>query len=188
MNKKVTAPEIVRYDGKRHAAGVSYLARQIANTMGLPLYITEDIGHAGYCHDIGKEYLPAALWDKPGKLTDEEYERMKQHTRLGFEVLRWSEFQRFAAQAALEHHEKWDGSGYWGYKGENISLAGRIVAVADVYDALRTARPYRPAWDCGRIIGYMESERNRSFDTEVVDALLHFLKQERAQKSEVNLL
>src|SRR4029079_17251229 len=100
-------------------------------------------------HDVGKIAVPDAILSKPGKLTDAEFEQMKTHAAVGGQMLTGSAFAllEVAEEIALTHHERWDGSGYpGGLPAEEIPMAGRIVAVADVYDALTHVRPYKPAW------------------------------------------
>ena len=129
-------------------------------------------------HDIGKVAIPDAVLKKPGKLTDEEYEIMKTHTTIGYNLLRGSnrELLRTAAHIAHEHHEKWDGTGYpRGLKGEEIHLYGRITAVADVFDALGSDRVYKKAWELERIINLFREERGRHFDPKLVDVFMEQL-------------
>jgi HD-GYP domain-containing protein (c-di-GMP phosphodiesterase class II) len=126
-------------------------------------------------HDIGKVAIPDSILQKPGALTQEEFEQMKSHTEIGYQLLRHSrrELLRTAAIIAREHHEKWDGSGYpQGLKGEDIHIYGRITAVADVFDALGSPRVYKPAWELDRMLALFEAERGKHFDPAVVDALI----------------
>ncbi|QJD83745.1 HD domain-containing phosphohydrolase [Cohnella herbarum] len=123
-------------------------------------------------HDIGKVAIPDAVLNKPGKLTDEEFEIIKSHTRIGHQLLRGSkrELLRTASIVAEQHHEKWDGSGYpEGKKGEEIHIFGRITAVADVFDALSAERVYKAAWPLDKIENLFREERGRHFDPAVVD-------------------
>lgn len=131
-------------------------------------------------HDIGKVGIPDAILLKPGKLSKEEFEIMKTHAQLGSDALEKTEaelgdcsFLRFAREIARSHHEKWDGSGYPnGLEGENIPLSGRLMAVADVYDALISKRVYKPAFDHDRAMKIIKEGRAAHFDPDIVDALL----------------
>jgi len=132
-------------------------------------------------HDIGKVGIPDAILLKPGKLTDEEFEIMKSHAVLGHNALLSAEeqgvsensFLRYAREIANGHHEKWDGSGYpAGLAGENIPLSARLMAVADVYDALISKRVYKPAFPHEKAVELIVEQRGRHFDPKVVDALL----------------
>jgi response regulator RpfG family c-di-GMP phosphodiesterase len=131
-------------------------------------------------HDIGKIGIPDSILLKVGPLSDEERTIMKTHSQLGHDILKHSEREvlQAAATIALEHHERWDGLGYpKGLKGENIHIFGRIVAMADVFDALGTKRVYKEAWLLGEVKAYFKEERGRSFDPRLVDLFLeHFHK------------
>ncbi len=126
-------------------------------------------------HDVGKLGTPDHILLKPGKLTAEEFVIMKQHASIGYEILKGSAspYMQLAATIALSHHERFDGTGYPnGLTGEDIPLVGRIVAVADVFDALSSSRPYKPAWDIDRARSFLESGRGTHFDPACVDAML----------------
>lgn len=129
-------------------------------------------------HDIGKVAIPDAVLNKPGKLTDEEYEIIKNHTQIGYQLLKGSKRKllRAAAIVAQQHHEKWDGGGYPnGLRGEDIHIFGRITAVADVFDALSAERVYKPAWPIEKIENLFREERGRHFDPKVVDVFFREL-------------
>ena len=124
-------------------------------------------------HDIGKIGIKDDILLKPGKLTPEEFMIMKEHTLIGYEILKDSpsKFLKMGAVIALGHHEKFDGSGYpHGRKGDEIPKVARIVAVADVYDALVSERPYKHAWSIQTALDYMTKQRGIHFDPECFDA------------------
>ena len=126
-------------------------------------------------HDVGKIAIPDSVLLKPGPLNKDEIEVMRQHPRIGHELLSGSQnrFIQTGAVIALRHHERFDGSGYPdGLVGEEIPLEARIVAVADVFDALVSPRPYKQAWDMDAALGYLYSQRGRLFDPRCVDALM----------------
>lgn len=139
-------------------------------------------------HDIGKVGVPDAILLKPGKLDDDEFEIMKSHATLGAEALQLAEselgdcsFLRFAKEIALSHHEKWDGSGYpAGLKGENIPLSGRLMAVADVYDALISKRVYKPAFSHEKAMELIKEGKGQHFDPDIVDTF--FLIEEEVKQ------
>jgi response regulator RpfG family c-di-GMP phosphodiesterase len=130
-------------------------------------------------HDVGKVGIPDAILLKPGKLTDDEFVIMKTHARLGAEALHVAEkelgsnsFMSYAREIAESHHEKWDGSGYpAGIKGTDIPIAARLMAVADVYDALISKRVYKPAFSHDKAMGIIREGRGSHFDPDIVDAL-----------------
>lgn len=130
-------------------------------------------------HDVGKVGIPDAILLKPGKLTDDEFKIMKTHASLGAEALQVAEkelgsnsFMRFAREIAQTHHEKWDGSGYpAGLKGDDIPMSGRLMAVADVYDALISKRVYKPAFPHAKAMEIIREGRGKHFDPDIVDAL-----------------
>ena len=126
-------------------------------------------------HDVGKVGTPDAILLKPGKLSADEFVIMKQHASIGYELLKDSNSPVLimAAEIALTHHEKFDGSGYpHGLANEAIAQSGRIVAVADVFDALTSIRPYKPAWELDRAISFLKEQSGTHFDPECVEAFL----------------
>ncbi len=157
----------------QHIRRVSEYSKVIARSMGLSEEEQEDIRLASTMHDIGKLMIPSEILDKPGKLTDEEYAVMKTHTTWGGRLLDKVEgdVMGLARDIALEHHERADGKGYpEGKTKDEISLAGRIVAVADVYDALTSRRSYKNAWDEKDAKAEILKGRGTQFDADVVDA------------------
>ncbi|MCZ8154952.1 MAG: response regulator [Leptospira sp.] len=133
---------------------------------------------ASMMHDLGKIGIPDEILLKPGKLTIEEFEIMKTHTTIGAELLSKSDSQLLilAETIALAHHEKWNGSGYpKGLSGTEIPLEARIVAIADVFDALTSERPYKKAWSVEDTINLIQSEKGKHFDPELVDAFIEIL-------------
>ncbi|NOV00834.1 HD domain-containing phosphohydrolase [Paenibacillus planticolens] len=129
-------------------------------------------------HDIGKVAIPDSVLNKPGKLTDEEFKIMQQHTLIGYNLLKKSKrhILKTAAIVAYEHHEKWNGRGYpRGIKGEDIHIYGRITAIADVFDALGSERVYKKAWELDRILQLIQEERGEHFDPKIVDVFFQQL-------------
>ena len=136
---------------------------------------TRQMSLAATMHDVGKIAVPDAILLKPGALTPEERREMEQHAERGRRILSGSAspVMRLAAEIAGSHHERWDGTGYpQGLTGEAIPLSGRMVAVADVFDALISARSYKPAWSLERARAHLESEAGRHFDPACVAAFL----------------
>jgi putative two-component system response regulator len=141
--------------------------------MGLNEKVTETLLYAAPMHDIGKIGIPDRILLKPGKLDPDEWEIMKTHTLIGARILEGSAtgFIRLGEVIALSHHEKWDGSGYpRGLKGDQIPLVGRIVAIADVFDALMSKRPYKEAFSLKKSYEIIRAGRGGHFDPAVVDA------------------
>ncbi|WP_029215091.1 HD domain-containing phosphohydrolase [Kallotenue papyrolyticum] len=160
-------------DTGEHTQRVGALTAAIAMALGLPAGDVELLRRAAPLHDIGKIGIPDAILLKSSALTAEEFELIKTHTLIGADILGWSRFSllQVAAEIALAHHERWDGSGYpHGLVGSAIPLAGRIVAVADVFDALTHERPYKSAWSEAQALAEIERQRGRQFDPAVVDA------------------
>ncbi len=131
-----------------HSVAVCAMMVVLARQLGLPDAEVRDCGLAGLLHDLGKVAVPAAILNKPGKLTDEEFEQVKRHPVAGFEALvGWSEVPDIARDVCLHHHERYDGRGYpHGLRGEEISVHARMGAVCDVYDAITSNRPYKAGW------------------------------------------
>lgn len=159
-------------DHIRRVAEISY---KLALYYGLPQAEANKIRLAAPMHDLGKVSIPDAVLNKPGRFTDEEFAKMKSHASEGEQILMQSkrELLRFAATLAGSHHERWDGKGYpRGLKGEEIPLAGRICAVADVLDALASPRCYKPAWPEEKVREEFVKQRGAQFQPELVDVLL----------------
>lgn len=159
----------------RHAEGVARWSVKIAAELGWSALQCEELRQAALLHDIGKMALPQSIIFKNGPLTPEETRLMRQHTLFGMQVLGCVQSPMFAmaAQIAMTHHERFDGTGYpLSVAGKNIPLAGRIVAVADVFDALTRERTYKQAWNVQDAIRHIENESGKQFDPEVVQAFL----------------
>lgn len=164
----------------KHIERMAFYAQIIANRLELGPEIEERIFLAAPMHDIGKVAIPDHILLKPGKLTPEEFDIMKTHAARGADFLQGSELPllQMAHDIALGHHEKYDGSGYpSGLAGDAIPMAARIVAVADVFDALTSSRPYKPAWEIERALDFMRAQRGLHFDPQVLDAFLASLDQ-----------
>jgi len=158
-----------------HLQRMSHYCGLLARKRGLGEFTAELIRAASPMHDVGKIGIPDRILLKRGRLTDPEFELMKQHAEIGYRILTGSdsELLRLAASIARNHHEKWDGSGYpRGLAGEDIPIEGRIAAVADVFDALTSARPYKHAWSLADAIALLQSGRGEHFDPELVDLFL----------------
>jgi PAS domain S-box-containing protein len=156
-----------------HSRRVTDLTVRIAREMGIGNEKLVHVRRGALLHDIGKLGVPDNILLKPGKLTFEEFEIIKRHPEIAFSLLSPIEFLRPALDIPYLHHEKWDGSGYpKGLKGEEIPLTARIFAVVDVWDALCSDRPYRPAWKEERVREYMFEQAGKAFDPRVVELFL----------------
>lgn len=161
-----------------HLDRVSYYACEIGRLLGFTSERVVELYYATPLHDVGKIGMSIELLSKPGRLTPQEMETIRSHTTIGYRILEGSTWPviRCAAQIALSHHECWNGQGYpHGLAGTNIPLDARIVAVADVYDALLSQRTYKPAWEEDRVIAEMRRSRETKFDPEVLDLFLEHL-------------
>ncbi len=156
-----------------HQQRVARLSRKIAQEMGLNPEMVEGIRMGALIHDIGKIQLPSEILSKPLKLSLIEYNLIKTHPQIGYDILKDIKFPWPVAEIALHHHERLDGSGYpLGLKGDEVSLQARIVAVADVVEAISSDRPYRPALGIDAALHEIKKYRGTLFDTDVVDACL----------------
>jgi len=159
----------------RHISRMAHYSRLIAEKLKLPSDEVEDIYTASPLHDLGKVGIPDKILLKPGVLDASEFSIMKQHTTFGHEILAGSKSHllQLARDICYCHHERMDGSGYpRGLKGEQIPLSSRIVALADVFDALISTRPYKEGWEVSKAREYVESKRGSHFCAECVDAFL----------------
>ena len=159
-----------------HIIRMANYSRLIAEALGLPEEECDVIYRASPMHDVGKVGIGDQILLKPGRLTAEEFDSMKAHTSIGYAILQDSpsKLMQIAAEIAHSHHERWDGQGYpKGLAGEEISLIGRIVAVADVFDALCSARPYKEPWPIEKAKAYIVENSGTHFDPKCVDAFLN---------------
>jgi len=158
-----------------HIVRMSHYSRLIATGLGLVGDLCDLIFKSAPMHDIGKLGTPDVILLKPGRLDDSEMEVMRQHPVIGHAILSGSSSQliQLGAEIAITHHEKFDGSGYpYGIKGESIPISGRIVAVADVFDALTSRRPYKPAWEIERAKAFLIENAGHHFDPRCVEVFL----------------
>lgn len=164
----------------QHTERVGQTAALIAKQMGLPDAQVSLIRRAAPLHDVGKIGIPDAILLKLGKLTADEFNLVKTHTAIGARILSGSRFPilRLAEEIAFSHHERWDGDGYAGMMRDAIPLPGRIVAVADVFDALTQQRPYKEAWPVTEAIAEIDRQRGHQFDPALVDAFLRIIERQ----------
>lgn len=158
-----------------HTRRVGYYVAAIGLQMGLPADEVYLLMHAARLHDLGKIGIPDAILLKPGGLTEAEFEKIKEHTLIGERILSTgqSRLMQVARDIAVSHHERWDGGGYpYGLCGEEIPLMGRIVSVADVFDALTHARPYKAAWSLEESLAELEKLSGQRLDPQVTQAAL----------------
>ena len=156
---------------------------ELSQAMGIRDADLVNIRRGALLHDIGKMGIPDSILLKPGKLTDDEWDIMRQHPVYAYNFLYQVGYLRPALDIPYCHHEKWDGSGYpRGLKGEQIPLAARIFAIVDVWDALSSDRPYRDAWPEEKILAHIQEQSGTHFDSRVVDAFMKLLESNRIDK------
>lgn len=178
LERLALAAEYRDYETGQHTQRVGHTSALLAERLGLAAREVEFIRQAAPLHDVGKIGISDTILLKAGKLTKPEFEQIKTHTIIGSRILAGSRFPilQIGEQIALTHHERWDGSGYPnGLKGQEIPLVGRIVAVADVLDALTHERPYKRAWSLQEAIAEITRQRGKQFDPHVVDAFLELV-------------
>lgn len=161
-----------------HVIRMSHYAHILAKAAGMCEADADMLMAASPMHDIGKIGISDAILRKPGKLTEEEFEEMKKHAEIGAEIIgdNESDLLKMAKIVAISHHEKWNGTGYpYGLKGEDIPRIGRIVAIADVFDALTCQRPYKRAWSVEEAIALLQKEAGEHFDPQLVPLFLEHM-------------
>jgi response regulator RpfG family c-di-GMP phosphodiesterase len=163
-----------------HIERVAHYSKLLARANGLDLETQNILFYSAPLHDIGKIGISDSILLKPEKLTPMEYEIIKQHTEIGYKILKGAEsiFLKTGAEIAISHHEKFDGTGYPDkIKAYDIPLFGRIVAISDVFDALTTSRPYKEAWTIEESINLLISEKGKQFDPGLVDLFIINIKE-----------
>lgn len=161
-----------------HVIRMSHYAHLIAQAAGIGGEELDLILNAMPMHDIGKIGIPDYILQKPGPLTDEEWQIMRTHPKIGADIIGEANnpLMNYARIIALSHHEKWDGSGYpHGLKGEDIPFLGRLAAIADVFDALTSERPYKQAWSVEQAIAVIQKDAGSHFDPHLVTCFMHAL-------------
>ncbi len=163
------------YDTAMHLHRMSLYSRALAEAIGLSEEEAEVIELSSPLHDIGKIGIPDSILLKKGPLDEQELKSMRRHPLIGYEILENSpsKYLQKGGEIALAHHERFDGTGYpYNIKGADIPLAARIVAIADVFDALTSVRPYKEAWSVDRAFEYIQNESGKHFDPELVSAMV----------------
>ncbi|WP_331001659.1 HD-GYP domain-containing protein [Methylicorpusculum oleiharenae] len=173
-----------------HIWRMAAYSRALAKKLGWSGQQYELLEMAAAMHDTGKIGIPDKVLRKPGKLDADEWRIMQTHTQIGYDILSKSDAPLFklAAEIALNHHEKWDGGGYPnGLERENIPESARIVAIADVFDALAMNRPYKDAWPLENILDYMNESAGHHFDPQILNAFMSVLPDILTLKTQWNL-
>ncbi|HCG04265.1 MAG TPA: HD-GYP domain-containing protein [Desulfovibrio sp.] len=189
LNRLTLAAAYKDDDTGDHILRMAFYSEGIAAALGMHADGLRDLRVAAPMHDVGKIGTPDAILLKPGRLTPEEFAVMKHHTTIGEKILAASSSRvvRIAATIAGTHHERWDGSGYpRGLSAEGIPLEGRIVAVADVFDALTSKRPYKPAFEFDKALAIMREGRGTQFDPRPLDAFFEIAGELWAARDEVS--
>jgi HD-GYP domain-containing protein (c-di-GMP phosphodiesterase class II) len=160
-----------------HTQRVSEMAMRLGQELKLPHEQLRVLARAAMLHDIGKIGVPDSILTKPGPLSEEEFEVIKQHPGRGHDIIKDVRSLQAEVGGVRHHHERWDGAGYPdGLSGETIPLEARIIAVADVFDALTSPRPYRGAWTRSRALAQIRQQSGQHFDPRCVDALVRVLE------------
>lgn len=161
-----------------HQHRVAQIATAIARELGLPERLIEGLNLAGVVHDVGKIKIPAEILSKPGRLTELEFSLIQEHARAGHEILKAISYPWPIAETVLQHHERLDGSGYpQGLKGDQILLEARILAVADVVEAMTSHRPYRAALGIEAALAEIDGKRDKLYDPLIVDAAIRLFRE-----------
>jgi HD-GYP domain-containing protein (c-di-GMP phosphodiesterase class II) len=168
-----------------HTKRVVEMTLQLARMFGLKEHELVHLKRGALLHDIGKLVVPDSILFKPGVLTPAEWKVMKSHPIYAYNVLKDIEFLRQAIVIPYCHHERWDGSGYpRGLKAEEIPLGARIFAIVDIWDALRSDRPYRKAWSRVKALDYIKNQKGKELDPKVTDAFLKIIKKQKEKNND----
>ncbi len=189
IHRLVLAAEYKDQETGNHIVRMSRYSTLLAEKLGLPAEVVQNIKYATPMHDVGKIGVPDNILTKPGKLSDEEFEIMTQHTVIGAKILAGSKAKilKVAQQIALTHHEKWNGKGYpHGLSGKKIPIVGRIVGLVDVFDALTSKRPYKEPYPIEAAIEIIKLARGQHFDPAIVDVFLKNIKEITRIKKEMD--
>jgi len=167
------AMELRDHETSGHTRRVADTTVKLARMMDFEEEKLNHVRRGALLHDVGKIGIPDSILFKPGKLTEEEWEIMRRHPVMAYQMLSSIEYLRPALNIPYYHHEKYDGSGYPnGLKGDEIPLEARIFAIIDVYDALNSDRPYRKAWTKDKTVAYIKEQSGKHFDPQVVEVFL----------------
>lgn len=175
----LTLGEVVEtrsHETAKHTKRVAEFSYLLAQILGIDEDNAQLLRLSSPMHDVGKIGIPDNILHKPGRLDPEEFEIMKTHTTIGYDILKHSKrpIIKTAAEVSLHHHENWDGSGYpAGLKGEEISVFGRITKLVDVFDALLHKRSYKQSWELDRVLHFIEENKGRCFDPDMANSLLN---------------
>lgn len=170
------ALELRDHETEGHSQRVTRMTEQLARCFGMSDEQLVHVRRGALLHDIGKMGIPDSILFKNGPLDEQEWVRMREHPGYAHKLLTPIQFLRPALEIPYSHHERWDGRGYpQGLRGEEIPMAARIFSVVDVFDALSSDRPYRPAWSRARILAYLQAEAGNQFDPEVVNKFLDLI-------------
>ncbi|MCJ7580903.1 MAG: HD domain-containing protein [Candidatus Aminicenantes bacterium] len=189
IHRLVLAAEFKDQETGDHIVRMSNYCALLAEKLRMPAKVVQDIKYAAPMHDVGKIGIPDNILSKPGKLADEEFRIMSEHTTIGANILAGSkaDILKIAQQIALTHHEKWNGKGYpQGLSKKKIPIAGRIVGLADVFDALTSIRPYKEPYPLEAAIEIIKLARGEHFDPELVDCFLKNIQEIVRIKNEVD--
>jgi len=168
-----------------HQRRCAALAVVLGNSLKLNPHTVDGLYFAALIHDVGKVYIPSEILSKPGLLSDLEFSIVKTHAKLGYDILKDVEFDWPIAEIVYQHHERMDGSGYpRGIRGDEVLLESRILAVADVVEAMASHRPYRPALGFERAVQEIVAHRGTKYDSEVVDACVRAIREYRFRFTE----
>ncbi|HXF84176.1 MAG TPA: HD domain-containing phosphohydrolase [Anaerolineales bacterium] len=175
------AMDLRDHETEGHSRRVADLTVRLAKELGMTDDELIHVRRGALLHDMGKLAIPDAILHKPGGLTEDEWKIMHTHPQLAYDMLHTIEYLRPALHIPLYHHEKWDGTGYpHGIKGEQIPLPARIFAVADVWDALTSDRPYRRAWSKQDALAYIQDQAGKQFDPQVVAKFVELIQKQEA--------